>query len=283
MLPTILMTMTAMVAFAANSLLTRMALSGGSIDASSFVVIRLASGALALLLLLAARRDRGVRDLQGNWSSSLALLGYAAAFSFAYLRLNTATGALILFASVQATMIGWALLRGDRPNRSEQVGLLVAFAAFVALLLPGIDTPDLIGCLLMITSGISWAVYSLRGRGARDPLGETAGNFVRSAAMCLPLMILPIVHATTSAGIGLAIASGAVTSGVGYAIWYHVLRRLSITQAALVQLTVPALAAVGAAGVLLEAPSMRVLVTGACILGGVSFAIVSRRVVAPPT
>ena len=276
---TVLLTFIAMVAFAANSLLARAALGGGAMDAASFTAIRLVSGAVALTMLVAwqSGRDR-VRARPGNWVSAAALLTYALAFSLAYLRLGAATGALILFAAVQGTMILWGLLRRDRPTVPEGIGLVIAFAAFVWLLLPGLDTPDLAGSVLMMASGIAWGVYSLRGRGAGNPLDQTGGNFVRAAVLGCPLVLAPLFggHAT-GGGVGLAMVSGVVTSGLGYAIWYRALPLLSTTQAATVQLTVPVIATVGALALLGEAPSLRLVVAGSCILGGVALAILTHR------
>lgn len=275
---TLLLTGIAMIAFAANSLLARIALAGAVIDAGSFTEVRLVSGAIALAALLVGQGGRrAVRDRPGTWPSALALLAYALAFSLAYLRLGAATGALILFAAVQGTMVGWAVARRDRPTAPELAGLTIAFGAFVYLLLPGLGTPDLLGSLLMVGSGVAWGVYSLRGRGASDPIAETAGNFVRAALLSLPLVLLPGLggHAST-AGLGLAILSGVVTSGLGYVVWYRALPRLSTTQAAAVQLTVPLIAAGGAIAVLSEALTMRLALAGLLILGGVAVAILAR-------
>ena len=223
-----------MTAFAANSLLARAALAGNAIDAGSFTAIRILSGALALAALLLARDRRNpLRPLPGRWLSAIALLVYALAFSLAYLRLSTAAGALILFAAVQGSMICWGVLHRDRPTPAELAGLAVAFGGFVYLLLPGLGTPDLQGSLLMMVSGIAWGAYSLVGRGVRDPLGATAGNFLRAAPCCLPVAAWSLWagHAN-AAGIALAITSGVVTSGLGYAVWYHTIPRLSTTQGA---------------------------------------------------
>jgi len=276
---TMLLTTIAMVAFAANSLLARSALTENAIDAASFTAIRLASGALALAALLLCQRGRSVmRDAPGTWLSALALFAYALAFSLAYLRLGAATGALILFAAVQGTMVFWGVVHRDRPTIPEMAGLAIAFGAFVYLLLPGLAAPSLVGSGLMVTSGVAWGIYSLRGRGTADPLGETTGNFVRSAFMCIPLAILPVLagHATGH-GIGLAVISGVVTSGFGYAVWYRAIPNLSTTQAATVQLTVPVIAGIGAVVFLSEAATLRLVFVSACILGGVGLAILSRR------
>ncbi|MBI3506063.1 MAG: DMT family transporter [Proteobacteria bacterium] len=267
-----------MLAFAANSLLARAALADGGIDAASFTAIRIVSGAVALALLLAAQR-RGdiVRARPGSWASAIAILAYALAFSLAYRRLGAATGAVILFAAVQGTMVLWGIVRADRPTPAELAGLAVAFAAFVWLLLPGLDTPDLAGSVLMIAAGIAWGIYSLRGRGAGNPLDATAGNFVRAAILCLPFVGTPFMggHASLH-GLTLAIFSGAITSGLGYVIWYRALPGLTTTQGATVQLTVPMLAAFGGIVLLGETMTLRLAVASACILGGVALAIAAK-------
>lgn len=276
---TAFLTALAMFAFAANSLLARLALAGPAIDASSYTVIRLVSGAVALGLLLGWRRGPGIkRDLPGNWVSALALFVYAIAFSLAYLRLGAAVGALILFAAVQCTMISWGTWRRDRPNARELAGLAIAFGAFAYLVSPGIDMPDLPGSALMAVSGIAWGVYSLRGRGATDPLGDTAGNFIRSVAFCIPLAgIVLLDHQISARGVALALASGAVASGLGYVVWYGALPRLTATQGAIVQLTVPVIAAFAAVALLSESVTARLVLSTAFVLGGVALAILSRK------
>ncbi len=272
---TLLLTILAMVAFAANSLLARAALSGGGIDATGFTAIRLISGAIVLAALVMARGSRTMlRHPPGNFPSALALLAYALGFSLAYLRLGAATGALVLFTAVQGTMITWGMLRRDRPTAPELTGLAIAFTAFVYLVLPGLGTPDAIGFALMIAAGISWGIYSLRGSGSDGPLPATAGNFVRAALLCTPLIWL--AGPMSPWGIGLAVISGVVTSGFGYAIWYQTLPRLSTTQAATVQLTVPIIAAFGAIAVLSEPLTTRLVIASTCILGGVALTILSR-------
>lgn len=276
---TILLTVLAMLAFAANSLLARAALDGATIDAAAYTAVRLMSGAVALMLLIYWQRGReAFRSIPGNWPSALALFSYALAFSLAYLRVGAATGALVLFASVQGTMISWGIFRRNRPTGLELTGLAVAFAAFVYLLLPGLYAPDLYGSILMVVSGIAWGVYSLRGRGSASPLGDTAGNFVRSALICLPLVLLPLfADRITPLGVGLATASGVLASGIGYAVWYRALPGLTTTQAAVVQLTVPVIAATGATVMLGEVLTTRLVLSSLCILCGVGLAILSRR------
>ncbi len=282
---TLLLTAAAMVAFAGNSLLCREALAAGEIDAGAFTGVRLASGALVLAVLAGGRRGwRG-----GSWSSAAALFTYAAPFSYAYLELGAGVGALILFAVVQATMIGWAIARGERPHSLVWLGLALALVGLSALTAPGLvglgaapgDAPDPAAAALMALAGAAWGVYSLRGRGgAHDPLAATAGNFLRS----LPLATLLVVAVALSGaavasprGILLAAASGGLASGVGYAIWYAALRGLTATSAAIVQLVVPALAAAGGVALLDERLTARVALAGAAILGGVALALRARR------
>jgi len=267
-------TAAALVGFAANSLLCRAALGAGSIDAASFTAIRIASGA-AILFLLARGRVRG----NGSWTSSASLFGYAAAFSFAYLRLTTATGALILFACVQATMIGWGIARGHRPAPLEWLGLAIAASGLVVLTLPGLAAPDPIGAALMGGAGICWGVYSLRGRGATRPLAATTDNFVRALPMAALLAAtIPFTGGDVSTrGVILAVASGAIASGIGYSLWYLALPALAPARAAILQLTVPVLAATGGAVVLGEAVGARLAAAAAAILGGVAIALSAKR------
>jgi drug/metabolite transporter (DMT)-like permease len=286
---TLLLTTITMLAFASNSLLTRAALADGAIDAISFTTIRFAAGAVTLVALTlwqSGRRERSrlLVALPGNWTSAVCLFVYGMGFSLAYLRLGAATGALILFASVQAGMIAWGVRCGHHPNRTEAVGLVIAFVAFVVLMLPGLHAPDLWGSLLMMSAGLAWAAYSLRGRGSADPLGETAGNFVRMSLACLPVALLKYnsLHAGGD-GIVLAVICGSVTSGLGYSIWYHAMRGLKPLQAASVQLTVPLIAAVGGMLLLSEAPTLRLVVAGGSILFGVSLTILSKGSPAAPT
>ncbi len=278
---TFVLTAVAMLAFAANSLFAREALGGLSIGAAGYTAVRIVSGALVLYGIMQRGQGalpKGGSSLPGDWWAAAALFVYAIAFSTAYLSLGAATGALILFSSVQASMLAWGLAKGDRPNGREVIGFAVAFAAFVYLILPGVGRPDLLGSLLMIASGIAWAVYTLRGRGSRDPLGETAGNFVRAAAFCLPLAVFALTHETASAsGVVLALASGIVASGLGYSIWYRALRGLTTFRAALIQLSVPVIAALGAILFLDERLTLHFVVAGAFVLGGIAFAILAKQ------
>lgn len=293
---TLLFTCIAMIAFAANSLLARAALSAGAIDGVSFTAVRLVAGAVTLVVLLRFQRRGSYFDAAGgsrrddaafgSWASGFALFAYAIAFSLAYLRLGAATGALILFSSVQFSMIAWGLLHGHRPIVREVAGLVIAAVAFAWLLAPGAATPDLAGAVLMTASGIAWGVYSLRGRGSRNPLADTAGNFVRAVPFGLLMLVLSASAFAgpeltglklTGRGTVLAIVSGAVTSGLGYAIWYRALPSLSPMHAATVQLTVPILAALGAVAFLSETLTLRLVVASVVILGGVAVSILSRQ------
>lgn len=275
-------TCVALVGFAANSLLCRSALGDRQIDAASFTSIRLASGALALVLLLRAtsRTSLGGVGRAGDFGSAAALFAYALAFSIAYLRIGAGIGALILFGSVQTTMIGWALLRGERPSPAEWLGLATAVTGLVVLVFPGLHAPDPSGSLLMAGAGFAWGIYSLRGRRAVKPLAATAGNFVRALPMALgasALMAATRGFSISSRGVLLASVSGAMTSGMCYSVWYSVLPRLGATRAAIVQLAVPALAAFGGVLLLGETLQPRVAIAGAAILGGIALAILRRR------
>lgn len=272
-----------MLAFAANSLLCRMALRHTGIDSASFTTMRLAAGAVVLAVIV---RWRGPRPGQsGNWMSALALFVYAAAFSYAYVSLPAGTGALLLFGTVQATMIGYGLWRGERLVAQQQLGLMVALVGLVALLWPGLAAPPGDGSALMIGAGVAWGVYSLRGAGSSDPLRATAGNFLRAMPMALLLSVLTIHRATFDpAGLAYAAASGAVASGIGYAIWYTALRQLRSTSAAIVQLSVPVIAAGGGVLWLGEPLTARLLLASASVLGGVGavLSVRSARVAATP-
>jgi len=269
-----LLTALAMVAFAGNSLLCRVALTETGIDAASFTAVRLISGAAVLASLVLMRG----RWAGGNWLSALALFVYAAGFSFAYLGLSAATGALILFGAVQCTMISYGLARGERLNRAQTLGVSVAVAGLIGLLLPGLSAPPLYEAALMGLAGVAWGVYSLRGRGVADATRETAGNFVRAVPFALALGLFRLGELIPDAsGMMLALASGALTSGVGYAIWYQVLPALSASAAATVQLSVPPLAALGGALFLGEPVSLRLGLASLAILGGVAVFILNRR------
>lgn len=272
----LLLTVVAMLAFAANSLLCRIALRETGIDAASFTTLRIASGALVLWLIVRARR--GDIGRQGSWGSAAALFVYAAAFSYAYLSLPAAVGALLLFGAVQATMIGYGLVRGERFSGRQTVGLVLAAGGLLGLLLPGVSAPPLQGAVLMIVAGVAWGVYSLRGRRGGDPTASTAGNFVRALPFALVLSLSMLPHASLAAdGVLYALASGALASGLGYAIWYAALPGLRATQAATVQLSVPVIAAFGGALFLGEAITVRLVLASVAVLGGIALVIGLRR------
>jgi drug/metabolite transporter (DMT)-like permease len=270
------LTAAALVAFAANSVLCRLALRNGLADAATFTAVRLVSGAVALASILLVSRA-SLRP-GGSWKAALALFAYAAPFSFAYLRLTTGTGALILFGAVQTTMIGRDLMRGARPGAFESLGLALAVAGLVGLTAPGLAAPDPLGALLMAVAGMAWGVYSLLGRGVADPLAGAAGNFSRSVVFVVPFLFLPLgSRHIEPRGILLACASGMVASGVGYAVWYAALRGLPATRAAIVQLLVPVLAALAGVVFLGENVSLRLVLSGAVIFVGVGLAILGPK------
>jgi drug/metabolite transporter (DMT)-like permease len=271
----ILLTLLAMLAFAANSVLARLALGSGGMDAAGYTGIRLVAGAVTLAAILLASSRRTAK-IGGSWPAAAALFGYAIAFSFAYLLLGAGTGALILFGSVQLGMLGWGILKGDRPGVLEWLGLAIAFAALAYLVSPGLVAPHPIGAGLMVGAGLCWAAYSLLGRGSKLPLVDTTGNFARCLPIALLLGIAGItMHPPTTPGIAYAVASGALASGVGYAIWYAALPHLTRTRAAIVQLSVPALAAFGGVIFIGEALTPRLVIASIAILGGVALAILA--------
>jgi drug/metabolite transporter (DMT)-like permease len=272
----IFLTSLAMIAFAGNSLLCRTALKQTGIDAASFTTIRLISGALMLWLIV--RMSRGTQVGRGNWLSAFALFVYAALLSYAYVSLPTAMGALLLFGAVQATMIGHGIWAGERLLKLQLAGLVIALAGLVGLLLPGLSAPPVLGSILMLASGVAWGVYSLRGKGAGDPLRVTAGNFIRAAPVAAALSILMVDRTSLdSAGFWCAVASGALTSGIGYSIWYTVLPALKAAKAATVQLSVPVIAALGGVVFLGEPITLRLLLSSLAILGGVALVILEKQ------
>ena len=272
----ITLTALAMLAFAGNSLLCRAALIHTSIDAASFTAIRLISGALMLWLVVCVRS--GTYKGSGNWPSAFALFVYAAGFSFAYISLPAATGALLLFGAVQATMIGHGIWSGERLQRLQLVGLMLALAGLVGLLLPGLSAPPVIGSLLMLSAGIAWGIYSLRGRGAGDPSRVTAGNFLRAVPIAAALSMTMFDRISLDiAGFGYAVASGALASGIGYAIWYTALPSLKAAKAATVQLSVPVIAALGGIIFLGEPLTLRLVLSSVAILGGIALVILEKQ------
>jgi drug/metabolite transporter (DMT)-like permease len=276
-LATAALTALAMLAFAANSLLCRMALQQARIDPASFGAIRLAAGAAVLMLVMGAQA--GLRARQGgDWPAAVMLFLYVACFSFAYLRLAAGSGALILFGAVQLTMFAAGLRGGERFSARGWLGLALAVGGLVLLLLPGVAAPSLAGAALMVVAGVAWGVYSLRGRGVTDPLAATAGNFVRATPLGIVLWLAWAARAhADGGGIVLALASGAITSGLGYVIWYAALPRLAALQAASVQLSVPLIAALGGVLLLDEAFTARLALAAAAILGGIALVLAARR------
>lgn len=269
----------AMLAFAGNSVFARLGLDGTStIDPASYTLIRLISGAIVLTILV-SWRNKSVKKITagGNWISALALFGYASAFSYAYVVLETGIGALILFTCVQAGMIGWGIIKGDRPIALEWVGLIIAFGAFVWLVSPGLLAPDPFAAFLMLVSGISWAVYSTRGKSVTDALGATTGNFILSIPFAIVLLVALLAQVNIDTfGALMAIGSGVITSAIGYAIWYMALPNISQTQAAIVQLTVPVIAGVGGTLFSGEVWTLRFAIAATLILGGVAIAILAK-------
>ena len=274
---TIALTGSAMVAFAANSVLCRVALSQAAIDPATFTLVRLASGTFVLCLILSFRRKP--EQPGGSWPASVALFAYAAAFSFAYISLPAGIGSLLLFGAVQTTMVSYGLVRGERLSALQWFGLTIAVAGVAALVAPGALAPSVTGACLMLTAGVAWGTYSLLGRGIADPLTATAGNFLRSLpiAICLSLCVMLFGTNLTANGLTCAILSGAVASGLGYTIWYAALPGLTSAQGASVQLSVPVITTLGGALVLEEAISLRLVVASLAILGGIALVIGSRE------
>ena len=292
-----MLTGAAMAAFAGNSVICRLALRQTTIDPATFTMIRLVSGAAALLTLVyirsaipdlrAARQADGVPraranrlalHLGGSWIAAAVLLLYAATFSYAYVQLQAGAGALLLFGAVQLTMVLYGWYGGERMTLRQASGFLLATLGLLAMMAPGLTAPPLGGALLMLTSGVAWAAYSLRGRGSADPIGDTAGNFGRAAP--LSLMLWPFTRGWLLVdfdGALYAILSGVVTSGFGYVLWYTVLPKLGATRAASVQLIVPVLAAFAGIAFMGELPMLRLLFSSIAVLGGVSLTMLDKR------
>lgn len=282
-----------MLAFAGNSILCRLALSHTSIDPASFTAVRLLSGALVLWVAVRIRGGNSSGSGKsassgnsassrnsagsGNWVSALTLWAYAAAFSFAYVGLSAATGALLLFGAVQATMLGVGLMRGERLNARQIIGVSVAILGLVALLLPGLSAPPLGSAALMLGAGVAWGIYSLHGRRAGDSARVTAGNFLRAAPVALVVTLVWSHLPLDPKGMMYAILSGALTSGLGYTIWYAVLPSLGSTTAAIVQLSVPVIATLGGSTLLGEPLTGRVILASGATLGGIAIVILARR------
>jgi drug/metabolite transporter (DMT)-like permease len=271
MLPTAL----AMLAFAGNSILCRLALKTTTIDPASFTTVRMVSAAAMLALIL---RWRGVDPRSGgNWKSAAALFAYAAGFSLAYVNLTAATGALLLFGSVQISMISISLWRGERMSMPQIAGFAVALAGLVVLVFPGLAAPPIASSALMIGAGVAWGVYSLRGRGAGDPTAVTAGNFIRTIPMTFAFSLIAMSQFSPDRlGFVYAVLSGAVTSGIGYAIWYFALPKLRFMEAAIVQLSVPIIAAIGGVMLLGETLTVRLFLAALAVLGGILLVTVEK-------
>ena len=268
------LTVLALIAFAGNSVFCRLALAGPIIDPASYTAVRLITGAVILWIIAAFRRKESFGKSGGSWISASMLFLYAVTFSFAYISLSAGTGALILFAAVQITMIAVGLSTGERPEILEWLGLFIAISGLIYLVSPGTTAPSILGTVLMATAGIAWGIYSLRGRGASDPVGVTTDNFLRAVPLVIGLILLWLsTLAITPMGFLWAALSGSITSGVGYVLWYAALPRLTATRAATVQLAVPVLAALAGVFVLSEAISLRLIISAVVILGGVGLAI----------
>lgn len=272
-----------MIAFASNSLLCRVALRQTGTDAASFTLVRIVSGAVALWLITKARNwsmvDRSPSSIRnGTWFSALALFTYAAAFSFAYVNLSAGTGALLLFGAVQATMILWGLHKGERLDSIQILGFVIAMTGLVALIFPGLTAPPFFGSTLMVGAGVAWGIYSLQGKAARDPVASTAGNFLRAVPFAAAVSIVFLSRARLNhTGIFYAVISGAVTSGLGYVIWYSALSGLKATSAATVQLSVPVLAGAGGIILLHEQITLRYVLASLAVLGGIFLVVIEKR------
>lgn len=274
----VLLTALALIAFAANSVLARMALGDATMQAGGYTVVRLLAGAVVLVIILSISRQSSDSGSKGSWAAGMMLFVYALTFSFAYIDLETATGALILFGAVQITMVVVSLLSGHRPSWSEWAGLVLAFSGFVYLMLPGATIPSVSGFVLMTISGIAWGLYTLKGRGSKNPLADTTYNFLRTVPLVLVVLALTWAESTyTMRGVLLAALSGGIASGLGYTIWYAALGGLSATQAAVLQLLVPVIAAVGGIIFVSESITMRLTIAAILILTGILLVILSRK------
>jgi len=277
LLKTSLLTGMALIAFAANSVLCRLALGNEAIDAPSFTGIRLLSGAITLFIILTIKGSNKGTLSKGSWTAGLMLFLYAITFSYAYLSVDTGTGALILFGSVQITMIMLSLVSGTRLHLIEWSGVIIAFTGFIYLILPDITTPSVNGFVLMTVSGMSWGIYTLKGRGSKNPLMDTSYNFLRTIPFVALLAIFTTQNMSYSfEGIILALISGAITSGVGYTIWYIALGGLSSTQAAVLQLSVPVIAAIGGVVFVSEEITIRLIISATIVLSGILMVVLGK-------
>jgi len=278
LLKTSLLTSLALIAFAANSVLTKMALGKNAIDASGFTIIRLLSGAIILLIILRVSKNKTSSLKKGSWFSSSMLFIYAIAFSFAYNSLDTGTGALILFGAVQITMITISTINGNRLHFTEWIGVIIAFLGFVYLILPGVTAPSTIGFVLMSVAGAAWGIYSLNGKSSKYPLMDTTYNFIRTIPLLIILVFIVYNNINyTKEGIWLAVISGGLTSGIGYTIWYTALGGLTATQAAVVQLLVPVIAAFGGVIFISEKITLRLGMASFMILGGILIVVIGKK------
>ncbi|MEM7328278.1 MAG: DMT family transporter [Pseudomonadota bacterium] len=270
-----LVTSIAMIAFAANSVLGRLGLVETDIGAGSFALIRLVSGAVMLVLICSLQ----AKPVRGSLRGGIALLVYAGFFSYAYIALSAGMGAIILFALVQITMLGWGLIQGERMSGVQWLGFVIAVAALLWLVSPSLEAPPLWAASAMAIAGIGWGAYSILGRGRGDPTSATTGNFIWASALALPCAAIALVVSPEPLppvrGVTLAILSGAVTSGLGYVIWYQALKGLTATRAGIAQLTVPAIAAIGGVVFLTEPITLRFALSTAAILGGVALAVLT--------
>jgi len=267
---TFLLTALALLAFAANSVLCKLALGTTAIDAASFTMIRLLSGAFALILILKVQRKPISTSKRKNWLSGVMLFLYAITFSYAYNSLDTGTGALILFGAVQITIIAHSIILGNKLHMLEWFGALISFTGFIYLMQPGVSSPSLVGFLLMSTAGIAWGIYTVRGQRSKSPLPDTTFNFLKTIPFIVILWIISSKNTHfTIEGVLLAIVSGGITSGIGYTIWYMAIRGLSSIQTAVVQLLVPVIAAFGGVLFISEIITLRLTISSLLILGGV--------------
>ncbi|MEM9571445.1 MAG: DMT family transporter [Pseudomonadota bacterium] len=270
-----LITSLTMVAFAANSVLGRLGLIETDIGAGSFAVIRLISGAIMLIGICAVQSKR----ISGSFSGGVSLLIYAACFSYAYIALPAGMGAIILFAMVQITMLGWGLAQGETLSGLQWAGFAAAVAALIWLVSPSLEAPPMWAAFAMAVAGIGWGAYSLLGRGESNPTSMTTGNFIWASGMAVPVFGISLLVQSEPVppvdGILLAIASGAITSGLGYVIWYQALKSLTATRAGIAQLSVPAIAAIGGVVFLAEPITVRFALASSAILGGVAIAVLT--------
>jgi drug/metabolite transporter (DMT)-like permease len=267
-----MITLLALFAFAANSLITRFALEKTTIDEASFIMFRVVSGALFLWLFLVIKKDKKILQ-NGTWFAAFSLFIYAVSFTYGYGLIAAGTGALLLFGSVQITMTIAGYREGDRLNVIQLLGFALALGGLVILMLPGISAPSFMGAFLMCISGVAWSIYTLQGRGVNNPAAATTGNFIKAAPMALLLWLIVYVSANdiinlASDGVIYALISGIVTSGIGYIIWYSVLPELKATQAAIIQLSVPLFVTLAGAILLNESITLRIVIASFAILAG---------------